>query len=310
MKIRNLLVLMLAGTFGMACSAAEDDAATEESAVEAPAMSDDQAAVEAIAASYQEHFNMGHADVVAGLYHDDAAGLFGDGSVNLGSAEIQASLEASMPAFSNLVISREATHMGDGLAVTRGTWAADIAGVDGDPMATSGRYMTGFRKGDDGAWKIQVVLVNYDSEQPPEMFAGTLSPHANDEEDDGFADLAAAYESAWNAGDAAGVAALWAEDAHAALTMMPSMEGREAIEAALAERIGGTLDVHSKATLSMGDGWSLNGGWWAVTDVDVPYGGNYMGLVWTGEDGASVFQWGISNSSQHAPAAQMAMAGE
>lgn len=306
MKIRNLLVMLLAGTFVTAC-AAEDDAATEEAVVEAPAVSEDQAAVEAIAANYQEHFNMGHADVVAALYHDDAAGLFGDGSVNLGRAEIQAALEGSMPAFSNLAINREATQMGEGVAVTRGTWGADIAGADGEPMANSGRYMTGFRQGEDGVWKIQVVLVNYDSEQPPEMYAGAVSPNAADEEDDGSASLIAAYEAAWNAGDVDGVAALWAEDAHAALTMAPTVEGREAIAAFMAERIGGTLDLHSNATVPMGDGWSLNGGWWAVTGVDEPFGGTYLGLVWTGEDGDSVFQWGISNSTQHAVAAQLAI---
>jgi uncharacterized protein (TIGR02246 family) len=297
MKIRNLLMLFLAGSFLTAC-AAEDDAATEEAVAEAPAVSEDQAAVEAIAANYQEHFNMGHADVVADLYHDDAVGLFADGSVNLGRAEIEAALDGSMPAFSNLAINREATHMGEGLGLTRGTWTAYIAGADGEPMPNSGRYMTMFRQGEDGAWKIQVVLVNYDSEQPPEAWAGAASPNVDDEEDEGAAALVAAYEAAWNAGDAAGVAAQWAEDAHVALTMAPTIEGRDAVEAFMAERIGGTLDIHSKNTIPMGDGWSVNGGWWEVKDVEAPYGGTYLGLVWTGEDGASVFQWGISNSMQ------------
>lgn len=306
MKIRTLLVLLFAGTFGMACAPADDAPATDDAAAEASAVSEDQAAVEAISASYQEHFNMGHASVVADLYHDDAVGLFADGSVNMGKEEILAAIEGSMPAFSNLVINREATQMGEGLAVTRGTWTADIANADGDPIANGGRYMTAFRQDEEGSWKIQVVLVNYDSEQPPEMWAGGVSPDIDGSEDDGTADLIAAYEAAWNAGDAAGVAAMWAEDAHAALTMAPTMEGREAITAFMEERIGGTLDIHSKETMQMGGGWSLNGGWWAVTGVDEPFGGTYLGLVWTGEDGTSVFKWGISNSTQHAVPAQLA----
>jgi len=305
MNIRNLFTLLLAGTFGLACAPADDAPATEE-AVETTAVSEDQAAVEALAGSYQEHFNMDHASMVADLYHDDAIALFADGSVHMGRDEILSSLEASMPVFNNLAINREATKMGEGLAVARGTWTADITGADGEPMANGGRYMTAFRKGEDGIWKIQVVLVNYDSEQPPEMWAGGLSPQVDESEDEGTADVIAAYEAAWNAGDAAGVAALWAEDAHAALTMSPTAVGREAITALIEEWIGGTLDIHSKETMQMGGGWSLNGGWWAVTDVDEPYGGTYLGLVWTGEDGNSVFQWGISNSNQHAVPAQMA----
>ena len=310
MKIRNLLMLTLAGVLGTACTAAEDEAATEEAAVEAPVVSEDQAAVEAIAANYQEHLNMGHADVVAGMYHDDAITVFADGAVQMGRAEIEAGLERMADVFSNTRINREATHMGDGFAVGRGTWSADIANADGEPMANGGRYMTVFRQGEDGAWKIHAVISNYDSEQPPEAYPGTVSPNADNEEDEGSAALVAAYEAAWNAGDVDGLAALWAEDAYAAFSMIPTMEGRDAIAAGLAELIGGTMDIHSKSTIPLGDGWSVNGGWFAVTDIEEPFGGTYMGLVWTGEDGTSVFQWGVSNSTQHAVPAQLQLAGE
>jgi uncharacterized protein (TIGR02246 family) len=292
MKVRNLLVLFLTVTFVTACTA-QDDAATDDAAVMVDASADADA-LDALRAGYAEHYNMGHADVVAANYVDSAVTLFADGGVALGRSEIQANLEAVLAGSPTVSIDRDDIHVGDDKAVARGTWGISMP-VDGaDPMTTSGNYMTLFTRV-DGEWKIMVVASNYDSEQPPEANMGAVSENVDDEEDDGMAAMMTAYEESWAAGDAAAVAMLYTDGAHASFASQAVVEGRAAIETRLVERMGGTLDIHSKGTIPLDDGWAVNGGWYETMDDSGHSVGNYLLLAKVTEDGGHQIHWLVSN---------------
>lgn len=292
MKVRNLLLLFLTVTFVTACTA-QDEAATDDAAVMVDASADVDA-LDALRAGYAEHYNMGHADVVVANYVDDAVTVFADGGVNLGRDEILANLEAVLAGSPTVNIDRDDIHVGDDKAVARGTWGVSMPVEGADAMASSGHYMTLFTRV-EGEWKIMVVASNYDSEQPPEAHMGVISENVDDEEDDGMDGLMTAYEEAWAAGDVAALGMLYTENANASFPDQAALDGRAAIEGLLAERVAGTLDIHSKGTIDLGDGWAVNGGWYESMDDSGHSVGNYLLLAQETEDGSHQIHWLVSN---------------
>lgn len=292
MKVRNLLVLFLVVTFMTACTA-QDEAATDD-AVATYEASADGAALTTLLGSYAEHFNLGHADLVAEMYADDAITVFANGGVQLGREEIQAGLAESMAAFGKIAIDRDELHLAGDNAVARGTWSSTTAVEGADDAVVSGHYMTWFVRM-DGDWKIMVVASNYDSEQPPEAHMGAVSENVDDVEDDGLDAMMTAYEEAFAAGDASAMAMLYTENAHVSFASQPAVEGRAAIEAVLAEGVSGTTDIHAKGTFDLGDGWFVNGGWYEIMDDSGNSVGNYLLLARATEDGGHQIHWLVVN---------------
>ncbi|TFG66390.1 MAG: DUF4440 domain-containing protein [Gemmatimonadales bacterium] len=292
MKVRNLLVLFLSVTFATACAAQDEaDSETAEASYDTSA---DEAALAALSESYATHYNLGHADMVAANYADDAVTVFADGGVQLGRAEIEAGLTATLAGSPTLTIDREALHLAGDVAVVRGHFSVSTPVEGADPVVVTGHYMTWFGR-KDGEWKIQVVASTYDSEPAPEMLMGTMSPNLDDVEDTAMDGLMTAYETAWAAGDASAVAMLYTEDAHVAFANQSVVEGRAAVEARLAERIGGTVDIHAKGSMDLGDGYMVNGGWYAIASDEGVSDGKYLLLARTADDGSQQIQWLVSN---------------
>ncbi len=294
MKVCKLLLVLVIVAFPAACGAQEEAASDAEAVAEYDASADD-AALNALREGYAEHFNLGHADVVAAMYADSAVTVFADGGVQLGREEIAAGLAEGMIDFGVISINREELHLAGDNAVARGNWNSETAVEGADPVVVSGHYMTWFVRV-DGDWKIMVVASNYDSEQPPEAHMGTVSPNVDDIEDNVLDGLMTAYEASWAAGDAAALAMLYTENAHVSYANQPVVEGRGAIEAELAERVNGTLDIHAKGTMDLGDGWAVNGGWYETTGDSGPTNGNYLLLARTTDDGSHQIHWLVSNN--------------
>ena len=293
MKVRNLLFPILIVAFPAACTT-QDDAGSDTDAAAAVEASADDAALSALRNSYIEHFNLGHADMVAAMYADSAVTLFANGGVQLGREEIEAGLAESMGAFGVLAITREDLHLIGDNAVARGAWSSTTAVEGADDAVVSGHYMTWFARV-DGEWKIQIVASNYDSEQPPEAHLGAISENVPEMDDDELDDLMTAYEEAYAAGDASAIAMLYTENAHASFASQPAVEGRAAIEAVLAEGVSGTADIHAKGTEDLGDGWSINGGWYEIMDDSGHSVGSYLLLAQATENGGHQIHWLVSN---------------
>ncbi len=109
-------------------------------------------------ASYQEHYNMGHASVVSDLYTDDAVAMYAErGEVN-GPAEIQTVIEGLMSMGDGspqlTITEEEAVMLGEGWAIDRGSFTVERT-VEGEALSRSGTYMILARQADDGSWEIQ-----------------------------------------------------------------------------------------------------------------------------------------------------------
>ena len=294
-RLAPVLVLLLIVT---ACAPAA--APDPEPAVDA-GPTDDEAAVDAVRAAYVEHYNLGHADMVADLYTEDALTLFADGGVSMGREAIQAALEAALTGGPTASIeSGGIVVMGD-QAVSRGSYAIEIAAEGEEPVSLNGHFMTGFERV-DGEWKISVVLTNFDA--PPAPGAQSIPGPADAPEEitEGpLAALATSYAEHFNMGHPGVVAAMYADDAVVAFADQPLDEGTEAIEASLAARADGVnqLVIHTVGSEDMGDGWTFGGGWYEVTtptdDGEVSQVGSWLGLASTDADGTTKFKWAISN---------------
>jgi ketosteroid isomerase-like protein len=176
----------------------------------------------------------------------------------------------------------------------------DITPEGAEAISTSGHYMTVFSRQADG-WKIQALITNYDA-VPSEGFPTADSEVEPPTEEGTMTDLVAAYVEHFNAGHAAMVAGLYAEDGVSAFSNLALAEGRAAIEAALGERLAmgsPQLAIHDVGTWDLGDGWAIDGGWYEINatseEGDVTQIGNYMLLCQQQEDGSWAIQWAVSN---------------
>ena len=264
---------------------------------ETTAMQDGDAgqAIAALTASYEQHYNLGHASQTAALYTDSAVALMADGTVARGRTAIEDYLGGQMadgsPQLS--VELMETKSMGD-TAVSIGSWHVTATPAGADTLHAGGHWMAAYERTSDG-WKAIALITNYDSEPTPEMLSGQ-APSEPPVETSAMGSLADAFEEAWNGGDAADVAALYAEDAWVSYSNQPVSEGRAAIEAALQQQMRGTIEIHGVKSVDLGDGWGADGGWYLISGGgQPPYGGNYMLLAQTGSDGAPRIQWALSN---------------
>jgi uncharacterized protein (TIGR02246 family) len=295
------LAMMSALLFACAGDSA-DEAATEEAAaggteMAAEAMSDEAALTE-MAAYWETHFNMGHPDMVASVYAEDAVALPADGNVYEGREAIAANLAQStaMNATASIV-PVENMIFGD-MAVGIGTYAMEATPEGGEAMGWSGGWMNLVSK-ESGEWKIVANISNYDAAPPLDWTWDTYDGEVP--EDAGtMPELVEAYESAYNAGHADELAALYTDDAMAAFADTPWLSGTSALRAQLQTNIetGTIVTIHDVATQPLGDGWAADVGWYQLNAGDggdpVRYG-NYMNLLRQQEDGTWKIHWMVTN---------------
>lgn len=300
----RLGLFLLAGALVAGCAPGADEeadavpaTATTESATAA-----DEAALEQIRADYVTHYNMQHADVVAGMYTDSAFALWSDGAVTMGRPAVQTYLQENVATSPTLNLTTGGTMVLGENAVAHGTWdvSATPEGAT-EPVAMKGHYLTYFTKV-NGEWKIGGVITNFDA-APPEGFEFAETGQEEPPEEGTMGELVNAYVQAFNAGDAAAVANLYTEDGFHAYANLPAAEGRAAIQTVLAERFAAgapTIEIHDVGTMDLGNGWALDGGWYTFTapaegGATETQQGTYMNLVQQQPDGSWKIHWGVSN---------------
>lgn len=288
------LILPLVLLFG-ACQA-DDEAATDNADTTSVATADATAGVDALRTSYVEHYNMGHPEMVADMYAEDAVARMADGSVLLGREAIAAWLTEQMAGASPEVALEQIDGrvFGD-TVIAIGRWSVTMTPEEGaEPVTRAGHYMSAHTPSADG-WEVAGVITNYDVQQSAEALQGTV-PGDDPEEESLLGAFSEAYEAAWNAADVEGVAALYADDAWAAFGNVPAVEGHASIQQVLEQRVRGEIDIHGVGSMDLGDGWMLDGGWFEITGA--PDGG-YVGSSWTlshtEDDGERRIHWMVSN---------------
>jgi uncharacterized protein (TIGR02246 family) len=294
--LSTFLLLVMAA--GCASDAPPEEAEMAQEAAAEPAMASDAEAIEAVRTYWAEHYNMGHADMVASTYAADAWVGAADGQMAEGTEAIAGWLQGSMEGGSQITLETGETIMMGDQAVSWGTYTIETT-REGTAMAFSGSYMNAMNKV-DGEWKISVSLANYDA-APPEGWAWAAMEGDAPAEEGTMGDLVGEYETHWNLGHPDMVADLFTENAMAAYGNTPPTHGRDAIAALLAERMGETppaLDIHDVATMEMEGGYMLDGGWYemATPDGAVVQAGMYLTLGIQSEDGTQKIHWMLSNA--------------
>ncbi len=268
--------------------------------MEAPADSD-QEAIAALGDYWQTHFNMNHPDMVASKYADSTFVSPADG----GWVEGRDAVEAWLTELGEMSPTAEITPvetlvMGD-RAMGIGTYSVSGTGPDGNAMEMSGSYMNALAKV-DGEWMLTGSMNNYDSPRPegwewrgdPE---GDTPPDLENE----FTPVIEAFEAAYNSGDAAGVAALYTDDALVTYSDGPILRGPAAVESAMAQRMEATGDatlvIHQVGTGDLDDSHMGSGGWYEIQGPDgtALRRGMWWNLMEMQADGSPKILWTLTN---------------
>lgn len=314
MEFRSTLPLLLVAGLVAACAPADEPAAEEGAEM---AMPEGEASADFLAdlrSQYEEHYNMGHADMVAALYEEDAVVMFADGSVEMGREAVRGDLAEAIAMSPEVEITgTDRMRFGD-VALERGTYEVSMTPEGAEPMSAAGYYLNLVERAEEG-WRIAWLATNYETppaEIPPPSEAEEAATMAEETEvPAGLAELESAYEQHFNLGHADMVADLYTEDAVAMYAESDAATGRAAIASALAERIASgspQLDIHHAETRMLGDGWAAGRGWVTLTATaeggEVGREGRYVALYRQGEDGSWKIHWVLTNVDP-APASTM-----
>ncbi|MBT3499687.1 MAG: SgcJ/EcaC family oxidoreductase [Gemmatimonadales bacterium] len=298
MKIRTIATLALALALG-ACASEE---ATDDAMADAtPEASADAQAVTELAEYWATHYNMGHPGMVAGKYADEAWLLSSDGTLSEGSEAIETFLGSTAEMNPQVVITPGEVRVFGDQAVGVGMYEMTLSPEGAEPVSYGGSYMTHNVKV-DGAWVIAGHIGNL-TDDPFEGFEFSAPEGEAGENQGTMGELTGGWATHYNLGHASMVADYYTEDAMASLSRGGQVMGREAISTALSDmmeaRPGRTVDINSLQTWELGDGWALDGGWFASTEAgaDAPFqSGGYLNLLKQADDGSWQIHWGVSNA--------------
>ena len=296
MWYRRVVPLLVAGLLA-GCGGGQDEAVESE---ESLAAANPVAALDAVAQYWETHYNMHHPDMVASVYADDAFVAPANGGVFEGPEAILGWLTEGVAGSPTADINGvETLIMGD-QAMRIGTYEIATTGPDGAAMELSGSFMTSFAR-IDGEWKITGMVSNYDTEPPAEMAFADMPEETPPEVENEFSAVIEQFENAYNAGDAAGIAALYADDALVSYSSGPILRGPAEVQSAMAERMesGATLEIHQVGAEELDDTHAGSGGWYVVNgpgDTGPVQSGIWWNLMETQPDGTMKILWTVTNA--------------
>lgn len=294
-------ILLVTAAMLAACSPDTGEQAESMPAAESTDMASAEAAIDQVRTDYMADFNNHDAAGVASMFADSAVVLAANGDVQEGREAIQAALTEQMAGSPMGQVEKGEMMVFGDAAVDRGTYTVNSTTPDGAAMSVSGSYMTVLGQ-TDGAWKIEALITNLNA-PPPEGYPMVDESMTEPPPENGtMTALANAYMAAYNAGNAAAVAALYTGDAVMAFSSQPAAKGTAAIEASTATGLAEgspKLELHDVYTQSLSADYAVDSGWYTVTattpDGEVHNGGTYVLLCRQQADGSWKIQWGVVN---------------
>jgi uncharacterized protein (TIGR02246 family) len=112
--------------------------------------------------AYETHFNLGHADMVADLFTDDATVAFGNLPIGTGRSAVLSSLQQRLAIGDSPQVDLHDVYtmdFGDGWAVDYGWYTITATSATG-PVGQTGAYITLARQQADGSWKMHWLVSN------------------------------------------------------------------------------------------------------------------------------------------------------
>jgi uncharacterized protein (TIGR02246 family) len=282
----------------VSCGGGEPEAEPDTMPEQSPEAAD-QAAIEALREGWVTHYNLHHADMVADFYADSSWVLNADMRVDEGRDAIEAALAEAMADNPTATVTTRETRIFGDQAVSIGTYEVTVAPEGAETMSLSGHFMNYLTRV-DGEWKITGLITNYDSPRPEGWMWAEDSGETPPEQGT-MTELIEGFETHWNLQHPDMVADFYAPDAVVSWANRTTLEGRDAVAAALRERqaeMPTEIDVHAVGTMDLADGWALDGGWYELTAVDggeTVQTGMYMHLLQRADDGSWQIRWAVSN---------------
>jgi len=296
MKIRRTLTL-LAGLAAAACSGETPEPPPAQTA---PSPSPDELALTAHRDAWLQAFNGHQAAAMADLYADSAWFLNADGSYDASRDAIVAGMEAAATMSPSASLTPGNTLILGDMAASWGTYTMQVTPPEATPVASSGAYLVLHTKA-SGAWKLLGGINNYDSPRPDGWTYAPPSDDAIPPDSGTMNDLVAAWRTHFDLGHADTVAGLYTDAAVVAFGDGPVLRGRQAVAAALQERVTALpshISIHDVGTLPLGEEWALDGGWFELSPPDggdALLRGSYLHLVRRQADGTWRIHWSVSN---------------
>ena len=129
----------------------------------------DESAVREADAAYSKAFEAKDVEAVVGFFADDGLDLSPNAPMLTGKEAIRKSA-SEMMAIPGLTLSWQPTKVeasrGGDLAYSIGTYQGTMSDAKGKPVADRGKYVTVWRKGPDGKWKVLADIYNSDLPAP------------------------------------------------------------------------------------------------------------------------------------------------
>jgi ketosteroid isomerase-like protein len=121
----------------------------------------DEGTMKSLTDAWAQHFNLGHASVVADLYEENARASFSDSPMYEGRAAVEAALTETLSAGSPQIVIHDVYTMdlGSGYAVDFG-WYEMTINAEGQTMERAGAYIVLNHQQPDGTYKIQWHVSN------------------------------------------------------------------------------------------------------------------------------------------------------
>ena len=273
-----LMVLLAAGWLG--CAAPEEPV-TEEAAQPGEDMGeDDEAAIRALAESWDPLSNAGDADGMANLFASDAILLHEKLPVVVGRQAIRDAFAALYGAQSvdesNPV---EEIQVAEGWAFARGRFEGTTTPEGGEAIEAIGKWVSVLRKTDEG-WKYYIDIWNRDAAVTttvPEITGSPVEDSVMGSEADveAIRELMTSWDAALNGGHVDAIVGLYTADARRMPMNRPVEVGVDAIRAAFEKEFAEASfeeegPVHG---IDVAGDWAYAWGTWSNTVTDASDGG-------------------------------------
>lgn len=257
----------------------------------------DRAAVAALADYYETHFNMGHGSMVAGKFAENGLSWTGNGGMAFGREAIGAALTAQIEATSPTIdLTQDEILLFGDYAVTRGTFSL-TGTLDGAAIENTGNYMSVSSRGEDGTWRIEGGVSNFDSEgQPTTPSEAAVMPAGEGAEL--LADGVGYYVTHMNMGHGSMVAERYTPDAVAMMSGAPPLMGRAAVEGRLNElaEAGVKMEITPWSAMELDADHVTGIGTYSLETPEGSIDGHFAGLWKRGDDGELRAHWVLSGN--------------
>ena len=164
--MRQGWLVVTAGLFAVGCGPKAETPEQMQARIQTESAAARQA-IEAANAEFMKHFNLGHGDIVAKMYTEDAHLMIVNSPVAVGREQIAAMLKGDPAMKTQLTLKTEDVVANGPIAVERGSYTLTVSPPGASAPATeNGTYLVHWHRV-DGKWLLKDDIGTSDKPLPP-----------------------------------------------------------------------------------------------------------------------------------------------